>query len=80
MKAAGQRVSLRTEAPGYIAMTAFLFAYLLNVVDAAGEAQATLNLTGAGAGAFYLYNKHAIPSMISNVAWGLITIAGLVLR
>lgn len=72
--------ALRTEGPGYVAMLAFLAAYLLNVADAGRHAQAALNLAGAGIGAAYLYGKHALPSVISNLAWGLITIAGLMLR
>lgn len=80
MEAGGRRPLLRAEAPGYIAMIAFLFAYLLNTMGAAGGTQTALNLAGAGFGALYLYRKHALPSMISNVAWGLITIAGWLIR
>ena len=71
--------SFRTEAPGYVAMLAFLCAHLLNVVEAGHLIQATLNLLGASVGAVYLRKKDAIPSVISNLAWAAITIAGLTL-
>lgn len=61
-------------------MLAFLAAYLLNVTDTGQHIQVALNLAGAGIGAAYLYNKHALPSVISNLAWGLITLAGLLIR
>ncbi len=71
--------AIRLEAAGYIAMLAFLLAYLLSVVGAGYTVQAALNLLGAVAGAFYLRRKQALPSMISNVAWAGITIVGLIL-
>lgn len=69
----------RTEAPGYVAMLAFLCAYLLDVVGAGHLIQATLNLLGAAVGAVYLRKKDAIPSVISNLAWAAITIVSLTL-
>lgn len=71
--------AFRTEAPGYVAMLAFLCAYLLSVLEAGPLIQAGLNLLGAAVGAAYLRKKDAIPSVISNLAWGAITIAGLTL-
>ena len=76
--ASGQH-SFRTEAPGYVAMLAFLCAYLLSVVGAGYVIQAVLNLLGASVGAAYLRKKDALPSVISNLAWAAITIAGLIL-
>lgn len=61
-------------------MLAFLGAYCLNVVGAGRLVQAGLNLAGAAVGAVYLHKKGAVPSVISNLAWGLITLAGLVVR
>ncbi len=75
---AGQH-SFRTEAPGYVAMLAFLCAYLLSVVGAGHLIQAALNLLGASVGAAYLRKKDAIPSVISNLAWAAITLAGLMI-
>lgn len=71
--------SFKTEAPGYVAMLAFLCAYLLSVFEAGHLVQAGLNLLGASVGAAYLRKKDAIPSVISNLAWAAITIAGLAL-
>lgn len=71
--------SFKSEAPGYIAMLAFLCAYLLSVVEAGHFIQAALNLIGASVGAVYLRKKDAIPSVISNLAWAAITIAGVIL-
>lgn len=71
--------SFRAEALGYVAMLAFLCAYLLSVVGAGHLLQAALNLLGASVGAAYLRKKDAIPSVISNVAWAAITITGLIL-
>ena len=69
-----------SETAGYLAMLAFLVAYLLNMAGVAEQVQTALNLMGAGIAATYLYRKHAIPSVISNIAWGVITIAGAVFR
>ena len=77
--AAPRQQSFKTEAPGYIAMLAFLCAYLLSVVEAGHLIQAALNLVGASVGAAYLRKMNAIPSVISNLAWAAITIGGLVL-
>lgn len=70
----------RSERLGYFAMVAFLVAYLLSVTGGPHIVQALLNLSGAGAGALYLRNKNALPSVISNLAWAAITIAGLLTR
>lgn len=78
-RAASCASSIRLETPGYIAMAAFLLAYLLNVLGGAPTIQAVLNLVGAVIGAIYLRRKHALPSVISNVTWAGITIVGLVL-
>jgi len=72
--------TLSGDAFGYIATLAFLLAYLLNIADVGPQLQIALNLVGAGVAASYLYRKHAIPSVISNIAWGAITIAGAVFR
>lgn len=72
--------SIRPELAGYFAMVAFLSAYLLNVAGAGHLLQAGLNLAGAAVAAVYLYKKRALPSVISNVAWVAITLAGLILR
>ncbi len=69
--------SARAEAPGYFAMVAFLFAYLLNVMGSGRVIQAVLNLAGAIVGALYLKRKRALPSVISNLAWAAITVVGL---
>lgn len=78
-QASSSASSIRLEAAGYIAMLAFLLAYLLNVVGRAYVAQAALNLIGAVIGALYLRRKKALPSMISNIMWAGITVVGLVL-
>jgi hypothetical protein len=70
--------SLRAEAPGYVAMIAFLSAYLLSVAGVGHLVQAALNLTGAAVGAAYLHKKNALPSVISNLVWAAITIAGII--
>lgn len=67
------------EGAGYVAMIAFLVAYLLSVADAGHRTQTVLNLLGAGLAGTYLYRKGAIPFVISNIAWGAITLAGAVL-
>lgn len=59
-------------------MLAFLCAYFLSVAGTGRLLQAALNLIGASVGAFYLRKKDALPSVISNIAWATITIAGLV--
>jgi len=70
--------TLSGEALGYIATLGFLLAYLLNMADVGPQLQTALNLVGAVVAATYLYRKHAIPSVISNIAWGVITIGGAV--
>jgi hypothetical protein len=72
--------SLASEATGYLAMLAFLSAYLLSVAGAGRVVQAALNLTGAAVGAIYLHRKGAVPSVISNLAWVAITVLGLVIQ
>jgi hypothetical protein len=72
--------TLRSEAAGYFAMVAFLSAYLLNVAGAGHYVQAALNFSGAVVAAFYLHKKRAVPSVISNLAWVAITVAGLLMR
>ena len=67
---------MRGEAPGYFAMAAFLCAYLLNVADTGELVQTALNLSASVVGATYLLKKNALPSVISNVAWAIITMAG----
>lgn len=74
-----RRDLIRAEAPGYVAMLAFLCAYLLSVAGADRLIQAALNLLGASVGAIYLRKKGARPSVISNLAWALITVAGVIL-
>lgn len=78
-QAASSASSIRLEAAGYIAMLAFLLAYLLNVVGTGYAVQAALNLIGAVIGALYLRRKKALPSVISNVTWAGITVVGLIL-
>ena len=68
------------ETLGYLATVSFLVAYLLNMADIGQQMQTALNLIGAGIAAVYLYRKHAVPAVVSNIAWGLITLAGAVLR
>ena len=75
---ASEQPSIRADAPGYIAMIAFLCAYLLNVAAVGPLVQAALNLVGASVGAIYLHKKNAIPSVISNLAWAAITVAGVI--
>jgi hypothetical protein len=72
--------SFRSESAGYFAMVAFLVAYALNVSGTGRLVQVALNLSGALAAAIYLNKKHAVPSVISNLAWVAITIGGLFLR
>lgn len=72
--------SIKSETAGYFAMVAFLSAYLLNVAGTGHLLQAALNLSGAAVAAFYLYKKGAVPSVISNLAWVAITLAGLMMR
>lgn len=69
-----------SEAAGYLAMLAFLAAYLLNVAGLSQSIQFVLNLSGAAIGAGYLSTKGAVPSVISNVAWGAITVIGFIAR
>ena len=71
--------SIRAEAPGYFAMLAFLSAYLLDVAGAGQLIKAALNLAGAAVGAIYLQKKGALPSVISNLVWAAITVAGLII-
>lgn len=71
--------SIRAEAAGYFAMLAFLSAYLLDVAGAGQLIKAALNLAGATVGAIYLQKKGAMPSVISNLAWAAITVAGLII-
>lgn len=61
-------------------MLAFLGAYCLNVAGTGHLVQAGLNLAGAAVASVYLHKKRAVPSVISNLAWGLITLAGLIVR
>lgn len=70
--------SIRSECGGYFAMLAFLTAYLLSVMERGQMIQVGLNLAGAAVAASYLYKKGALPTVVSNVAWAAITIAGLV--
>jgi hypothetical protein len=72
--------TLREEALGYFAMLAFLIAYLLSQAGMGHIAQAALNFIGAAVGAVYLLRKHAVPSVISNLAWGAITLVGLIIQ
>lgn len=72
--------SIRSEVAGYLAMLAFLAAYLLNVAGVGPMAQAALNLSGGIAGATYLLGKHAVPSVISNLTWVAITLLGLIIQ
>jgi len=69
-----------SELAGYVATVAFLAAYLLSVAGTGVAVQAALNLVGAVVAAVYLYGKRAMPSVISNVAWAVITVAGLIAR
>jgi hypothetical protein len=69
----------RAEVPGYVAMLAFLCAYLLSVAGIGYVIQAGLNLLGASVGAIYLRKKDALPSVISNLLWAVITLGGLIL-
>ena len=75
-----KRPRASAEAAGYVATVAFLVAYLLNVAGTGVIVQGGLNLVGAVVAAGYLYGKRAMPSVISNVAWAVITVAGLIVR
>ncbi len=70
----------RKDAAGYLATLAFLLAYALTVIDTAPLLVAALNVGGALTAAAYLYGKKAVPSVISNLAWVVITIVGLAVR
>jgi hypothetical protein len=70
--------TLREEAPGYLAAVAFLSAYALGMAGAAAILQAALNLTGSGLATSYLWRKRAMPNVLLNVAWAVITVAGLI--
>jgi hypothetical protein len=70
--------SLRKEAPGYLAAIAFLAAYLLLVAGSGRILQAALNLAGSGLATSYLWRKRAMPNVLLNVAWAVITVAGLI--
>jgi hypothetical protein len=72
--------SLKSEAAGYFAMLAFLSAYVLSVAGVGPLFQAACNASGAAVAALYLRRKGAIPSVISNLLWLGITIAGLMMR
>lgn len=76
MRAAAQ--AIRKDAPGYVATVAFLLAYALTVAEAAPMLASTLNVAGGLTAAFYLHGKNAVPSVISNVIWVVITLVGLV--
>ncbi|MPZ14914.1 MAG: hypothetical protein GEU73_10920 [Chloroflexi bacterium] len=65
------------DAPGYVAALAFLGAYALLVASAAPILQAALNLTGSGLAACYLWRKRALPNVLLNVAWAVITVIAL---
>jgi hypothetical protein len=70
--------TLRQEAPGYLAATAFLVAYLLMVAGSGRIFQAALNLAGSGLATSYLWRKRAMPNVLLNVAWAIITVAALI--
>jgi hypothetical protein len=70
--------ALRREALGYLAAIAFLSAYALMIAGAARILQAALNLMGSGLAASYLWRKRALPNVLLNVAWAVITVAGLI--
>ena len=72
------RRTLRREAPGYLAAIAFLAAYILMVAGSSRAFQAALNLAGSGLAASYLWRKRAVPNVLLNVAWAVITVAGLI--
>ncbi|HUH08062.1 MAG TPA: hypothetical protein VML96_09675 [Egibacteraceae bacterium] len=59
-------------------MVAFLSAYGLMVAGAAPVLQALLNLLGCGTAARYLARKRAIPNVICNIIWAVITLIGLI--
>lgn len=69
--------AIRKDAPGYVATVAFLLAYALTVSDAVPALASTLNVAGGVTSAFYLRGKNAVPSVISNVIWVVITLVGL---
>lgn len=75
MRAAAQ--AIRRDAPGYVATVAFLLAYALTVGEAAPLLASTLNFAGGLTAAFYLHGKGAVPSVISNLVWVVITLVGL---
>ncbi|MGH2710903.1 MAG: CBU_0592 family membrane protein [Actinomycetota bacterium] len=70
--------AIRKDGTGYVATLAFLLAYALTVGDAAPMLAATLNVAGGLTAAFYLHGKGAVPSVISNLVWVVITLVGLV--
>ncbi|MBW3587951.1 MAG: hypothetical protein KY429_00840 [Actinobacteria bacterium] len=71
---------LTSEGPGYLAMVAFLAAYLLMVAQAHYLVPALLNLVGSAGAVIYLRRKAALPSLISNLIWMAVTIIGLMIR
>jgi hypothetical protein len=70
--------TFREEASGYLAAVSFLVAYVLMVAGVGRISQAVLNLAGSGLAAVYLWRKRALPNVLLNVAWALITLAGLI--
>lgn len=71
---------LTSEGPGYLAMVAFLAAYLLMMAQIHYLVPALLNLVGSAGAAIYLRRKAALPSVISNLIWMAVTIIGLMTR
>jgi hypothetical protein len=55
----------------------FVAAYLLMVSGVGRATQAALNLAGSGLAATYLWRKRALPNVLLNVAWAVITLVGL---
>jgi hypothetical protein len=70
--------AIRREALGYVATMAFLVAHAMTVAGAVPLLRAALNMGGALAAATYLYRKRAVPSVISNLVWVVITLVGLI--
>jgi hypothetical protein len=72
--------AIRREAAGYLSMTAFLLAYGLMVIGAGQLVQSVLNLGGGVLAVCYLLRKGAVPSVIGNTVWVVLTLVRLALQ
>ena len=74
------RSPIKSEAAaGYVSMLAFIVAYLLTVADVGYLLQWGFNIAGGAIGAIYLHRKKALPGVISNLGWVVITVADLIM-